>query len=49
MMRTHFSDGILDADYEFNIIFYYDVILTLHVTVMTSFFAVLLYLENYLR
>ena len=46
---THFCDGILDADYEFDIIFW----LWRHPKGaprdMTSFFASLLYLENYLR
>ena len=45
VMRSHFSDWILDADFEFNIIFDYDVIMTLHAAVM----CVLLYFENYLR
>ena len=36
-MRTRYSDGIFDADYEFDVFFYYDVILTLHDALMTSF------------
>ena len=44
-MRTHFSDWILGADYEFSI-FYYDVIMTLHAAVMTSFFYCFAYISK---
>ena len=46
---TLFSDGIFDADHEFDIIFYYDVILGVPRAMMTSFFPILAYLINYLR
>ena len=37
-MATLFSDGIFDADHEFDISFYYDVILGMPRPMMTSYF-----------
>ena len=49
LTATLFSDGIFDADHEFDIIFYYDVILGVPRAMMPSFLPILAYLVNYLR